>query len=237
MVRTPLAAFVGLMVVFLTLPAWSQEVTADTINRMVAEKLQSLLVSQGSELRVEEVRYRYALRLPDGPLDCMVETGTLKDNSGQHSVAVALLVNGKTEKRLRMTVDLKLEFQIPVIKQIVQRGQMIGADDVVWQTVSLTRLPPDLVRDDGEILGFAATRRIEPGVALRSSWFERPLAVAQGERVRVLVASEPGLMIEATAVALEKGRVGDVIQLRNPDSQMRYEARISAPGTVQVGTW
>lgn len=237
MFRSPLAASLGLIVVFLTHPVWSQEITADTINQMVAGKLQALLASQSSELRVEEVRYRLSLRLPDGKLDCTIDADSLKDLTGQQSVAVALLVDGKTEKRLRIPVDLKLAFQIPVVKQAVQRGQMIGADDIAWQTVSLKRLPPDLVRDDGEVLGFAATRRIEPNVALHSSWFERPLAVGRGERVRVLVVSEPGLMIESMAVALEKGRVGDVIQLRNPDTQMRYEARISAPGTVKVGTW
>ncbi|MBF0632351.1 MAG: flagellar basal body P-ring formation protein FlgA [Magnetococcales bacterium] len=236
MFRLGLAGFFVFLQLLVTGLAWSQEVHSDTINRMVAEKLQTILARQGSELRVEEVSYRYSLRLPDGELECVVETGSLS-TAGPQSVAVALKVDGQTEKRLRIPVNLKLEFKIPVARNTLQRGQVVSAGDLEWRTVSLIRNPADMVRDAAEVLGQATTRRIAPGVPLQGAWFERPLAVERGERVRVVVAQGPGLTIEAMAVALDKGRVGDVIQLRNPDSQMRYEARIAAPGMVRVGTW
>ncbi|MBF0109833.1 MAG: flagellar basal body P-ring formation protein FlgA [Magnetococcales bacterium] len=234
------SVFAGLFI-FLHLlfpaPVRAQEVHSDTINRMVAEKLQDILAQQGAELTVEEARYRYSLRLPDGEIDCLVESDSLKGVAGQQSVAVAFRVNGRTEKRLRIPVSLKLEFKIPVARTTLQRGAVVGADDLDWRTIAVTRTASDMIRDVGEVVGLAANRRIPSGVPLLGSWFERPLAVARGERVRVVVAGGPGLQIEATAVALDKGRVGDVIQLRNPDSQMRYEARIAAPGLVRVGTW
>lgn len=226
----------GLAVLFLAPLARSQEVSPDTVNRAVTEKLRTILASQKSDLRVEDVNYRYFLRLPDGNLDWAIETAP-NTATGQQSVPVVVSVNGQVEKKLRVPVTLKMEVKVPVARNTLQRGQGVSPGDLEWQTLSLTRPIPDLVRNDGEVLGLAATRRINPGEPLHASWFEKPMAVERGERVRVVVANSPGLQIEATAVALDKGRIGDIIQLRNPDSQMRYEARVLSPGTVQVGTW
>ncbi|HIJ83500.1 MAG: Flagellar basal body P-ring biosynthesis protein-like protein [Magnetococcales bacterium] len=227
----------GFMAALLTQTAWSQVISSDEINQIVAEELHSFFVRQRADLRVEGVGYRYVLDLPDGKVDWVVEPVSAQKVSGQQSVGVSVLVNGVLEKKIRVPVKLKMELKIPVARNVLQRGQTVNSNDLEWQTVAMVRTVPDLVRNENDILGFATTRRINAGEPLRTQWFEKPLAVGRGERVRVVVASKPGLKIETTAVAMDGGKVGDVIQLRNPESQMRYEARILSPGTVQVGSW
>ncbi len=234
--RLTFAGIVGLMVGFLTPAAWSQDISAEALNRVVMEQMRHYLAGQKSELRVEGVSYRNPLVLPDGTWECVLETGSFNLSPGQQWVEAALLVNGQTEKKVRVPVTFKLELRLPVARRALQRGQRVGADDLEWQTVNMARNVPDVIRDDKEIVALVANRRVNPGEILQRSWFERPMDVERGEQVRVL-AGGSGFSIETVAVALDKGRVGDLIQLRNPDTQIRYEARISAPGTVSISTW
>lgn len=233
--RLTLAGIVGLIVGFLTPVAWSQDIAAEAINRVVMEQVRHYLAGQKSELKVENVGYRYPLTISDGAWESVLETGSFTMSPGQQWVEMAFLIHGQTEKKVRVPVTLKLELRLPVARKALQRGQRVGADDLEWQTMTMARNVPDVIRDDKEIVSLVATRRVNPGEALQRSWFERPMDVERGEQVRVL-AGGSGFSIESVAVALDHGRVGDVIQLRNPDTQIRYEARISAPGTVSVST-
>ncbi|MBF0437080.1 MAG: flagellar basal body P-ring formation protein FlgA [Magnetococcales bacterium] len=233
--RLIFTGIVGFAVVLLTSAAWSQEISAEALNREVMEQMRHYLAGQKSELRVEGAGYRYPLMIPDGTWECVVETGSLTMSPGQHWVETALLIHGQTEKKVRVPVTLKWELRLPVARKALQRGQRVGADDLEWQVLNMVRNVPDVIRDDKEIVSLVANRRVNPGEALQRSWFERPMDVERGEQVRVL-AGGSGFSIEAVAVALDQGRVGDLIQLRNPDTQIRYEARISAPGTVSVST-
>ncbi|MBF0422201.1 MAG: flagellar basal body P-ring formation protein FlgA [Magnetococcales bacterium] len=237
MSRLLLAGMVGLAWVVGAAVAWAhQELDAETINRVVAEKVRGQLAGQKSDLQLEHADYRYPVDLPDGVWECVLADDTPASAPGQRWLDVALTVNGRIEKRLRVPVTFKLELRLPVVKKVVQRGQKLGPGDMEWRTLVLPRSIPDLVRDPGEIVAQVATRRVNPGEALQGSWFERPMDIERGEQVRVL-AGGSGFMIESLAVALDSGRVGDLIQLRNPDTQIRYEARISAPGTARIGTW
>lgn len=229
--------FLGVVGMLMAQLATAQEIKPVEVNQGVRTELQHILTSSGSELRVEDVLYRYLLKLPDGVVQWVVEGGSSSLSPGRQDVAVSVMVDGKLEKAIRVPANLKLVIRVPVVLAPLQRGDTIGAQDIEWREITTVRAIPGLVQSEEDVAGMAAVRRIQEGVPLQLKWFETPMAVDRGDRVRVKVSSGKGLNIETVAVALEKGRVGDTIQLRNPDSQMRYEAKIIGPGAVQLGAW
>ena len=73
-----------------------------------------------------------------------------------------------------------------------------------------------------------------PGVPIPMNAVTEPNAISNGARVRV-VFQQDGLDIETYAIALQAGRVGQVISVRNPDSGMTISGVIQADGSVRVG--
>ena len=83
----------------------------------------------------------------------------------------------------------------------------------------------------------ANVKVIVGGTAARTVpvWLEItvPPIVARGSSV-LLVAAGPGIHVTVSAVALEDGRPGQRIRVRNAASGVEATGRVMGPGTVQV---
>ncbi len=228
-------------VFLLTALCWSGSAPAATLGRaeLVREldgHLRTLLEDAGGSLRLASVHYNKSLTLPDGAISWEVNQEMDGLRPGRRAITVTALVDGHPEATLRVSAVLKQWLRLPVARHGIDRGDVVSAADFRWEERELTRPVPGLVREIDSLVGMAATRRIREGVILRKKWFDAPMAVDRGERVRIRVI-RGGLKIETTAVSLGKGRVGDLIQVRNPKSNIRYEARVTGPGRARVQTW
>lgn len=85
-----------------------------------------------------------------------------------------------------------------------------------------------------EVIGTSrAMRRIVEGACLgRTSLLVQP-AVQRGQTVEA-VARVGALEVVARLVAADRGDVGDVVRVVNPESRRTLKARIVAPGAVEV---
>lgn len=108
-----------------------------------------------------------------------------------------------------------------VIRQSMVRRQAVEGTDGEFATMD-------------DVLGRAASRTLLAGRPIARNAIEDPKAVTNGAAVR-LVYAQPGLTIIATGQALQAGRVGDVIRIRNTDSGNIVSGVIAADGSVRVG--
>ena len=228
-------------VFFLIALCWSGSVNAATLSRSdlareLGGHLRMALKASESTLRLVSIHYNKNLKLLDGTVGWEVEQDLDDLRPGRRALPVTVLVDGHPETNIRVSAVFKQWVRVPVARQDIGRGQMVRAADFRWEEMVLSRPVPGLVRQLDGLVGMAATRRIREGVLLRDKWFVAPLAVGRGERVRIRVF-RGGLKIESNAVALGKGRVGDLIQVRNPKSQIRYEVRVTGPGQARVQAW
>jgi flagella basal body P-ring formation protein FlgA len=84
-----------------------------------------------------------------------------------------------------------------------------------------------------EVIGQWPRQAIRAGQAVRSAWLQSPLSVRRGETVRVAVRNG-GALLEFEARAENSGAIGETVYVRNPDSQRRFRARVTAAGRVAV---
>jgi len=71
------------------------------------------------------------------------------------------------------------------------------------------------------------------GSPILSPFLELPIVVHRGQRVR-LTLTDSTMIINAIALALEDGRVGESISVENPDSQKAMRATVVKDGTVEI---
>lgn len=226
----------GLMVCLIPWTASAQVLQRSDVIRESESRIRALLEEQQEGLIVDRVFFREEVNLPDGQLSWKVVPGKGDWKPGRQTIPVEVSVNGKRATVIQVGANLKQSVRYLVVKRSLKRGDLVRESDLRWEEGALDRAPVDLVDNPRQLVGQAATRQIQPDRPLQSEWFTVPNVVARGERVQVAVAKS-GLHIETVGIAKGPGRVGETIQLENPISHRRFEARITGPGRAEVVAW
>lgn len=121
---------------------------------------------------------------------------------------------------------------VPVAAARLPRHRVLEEDDVRWKEMefSATGCWPE---GASELTGRRLRRGIEPGAVVLTDLLESVPEVERGDAVDVIVR-ENGLEVRLEAVALEDGRAGEEIRLRNKDSRRVVRAVVTAPGCAEV---
>jgi flagellar basal body P-ring formation protein FlgA len=226
----------GAAALFMAATGFAQVVKRTAVADGVQISLNKIAKQTRSGLIVTKVFQRHDLRLGEGEVVWQIDADPESLVPGRNTIAVNVLVDGDTKKQIKVSAVIKRQLDVPVIKRSLKRGSMVTARDIKWKRLEMTRAIEGLLVDEQDLIGMVSLRSVKAGMPLRMKWFAEPLAIDRGERVKVKLV-QGGLIINTTAIALSKGRIGDVIQLRNPKSHIRYEAKVSAPGQALVQTW
>ncbi len=113
-----------------------------------------------------------------------------------------------------------LSINVPVVTAVcdIERGQIISEADLEMRECDL--VPGhvnDPVIDTGQVAGMAAKQSIKAGDPVLSRYIELPILVERGKDVTAVVMIT-GLDISITMQALDNGRMGDSVRLKNKSS-------------------
>lgn len=126
-------------------------------------------------------------------------------------------------------VDLRL----PAMRtrRAVSRGETIAAADVEAVEVDAAGWPLRALPVDVD--GARAIADVPAGQVLRRQMLVTAPLVRSGEPVTVTFRAG-GFEVQARGLAMQAGRLGELIKVVNPDSGRRLSARVVGPATVEV---
>lgn len=155
-----------------------------------------------------------------------VATGTLTG-------PVDLLVDGEPQVTLRPRATVEVRVPAVVARGGLNRGTIVGPEQVSVVEYDLSRLPDGALRDPAQAWGRQAVRAIPAGTPLRQSDLVRPAVVRRGDRV-TLTLDAGGLTLTAQGRALEDGAAGEVIRVENLQSNRPVQGIVRGAGDVLV---
>ena len=105
----------------------------------------------------------------------------------------------------------------------------------IWIGIAVDshRIGPDVILDDGDVLGLAVRRTLSPGQPLRAADLRAPVIVPRGDTVTIHYHVGT-LAITARGRALQDGAAGDVVRVINTDSNRTIEVVVRGPNEVAV---
>ncbi len=215
---------------------WTQVLSHSEVEESLDMRLRAILEEAGNGLYVTVISSPSDLKLPNGVVSWKMGDGVEQWEPGQHTLPVTVFVGGVTAARLQVSVTLKQRVQTPVLRRDFKRGEVVGQEDVQLADVELASPLSGRVRAIQDVVGKAVTRDVRVGQPLLDRWLEGPVVVERGTRMRVTLI-RGALRIETSGVAMQRGRVGEFISIRNPESQSLYDAQVTAPGEAQVRSW
>ncbi len=175
------------------------------------------------------------VHLPADPAAMLaVESVAYDPRRGQFAAVLLTSLDGIEDRRLQVTGRLQDMTAVPVVVRRLGAGEVIGQDDVELRTLQTRLLPGDAVLDAADLIGRTPRHLLRPGVPIRQTEVRRPVIVARGDFVTVVLAT-PQMLLTARGRALDDGGRDDVIRIRNLGSRGIIEARVTGPGQATVG--
>lgn len=163
-----------------------------------------------------------------------VDSINFDSHSGRFTAIVSAPANDPTGMRQTIHGRAWAMVEVPVLTRPVRPGAEITDADIGWLRMREDQVRRHYVLDAGELVGMSPKRVVAINRVVRHSDLQAPVMVGKGDTVTMVFRSG-GLTLTATGRALEAGGRSEVIRVMNDRSRMTVDARIVAPGHVDVG--
>jgi flagella basal body P-ring formation protein FlgA len=147
--------------------------------------------------------------------------------------SVEAIQDGKPLRTFWIKADVHVTAQVVQVAKPVAFRSVLKADDLREQVREIDDPRATYFRSTAEAMGMVARRVLGPGELLNQNSVEQPGLVRSGEIVRLLLESGD-LRMTVRARALQNGRLGDPIKVRNIDSDRVITAVVTGRGEVRV---
>lgn len=156
---------------------------------------------------------------------------------GRVNLDLAVYVRGERRQAVPVSLDVKAYQKVAVCKRRVERGEPLSDDNVLFDRRVVQGLNSYVTPGDS-LLGKRAKHALQPGQVLSAHDVESgaplgPVLVKQRELVKAVARLGP-LQVTTVAEALQEGRDGQWIRVRNVDSKKVVVGRVVAKATVEV---
>jgi flagella basal body P-ring formation protein FlgA len=206
-------------------------ITSAAIRRQVDKFLTTALASTQAEITIRDYRIPDRLFLPDA-------RGTVRIDSsraigpGRVSLRIKILDGNKTVVRqIAASAFVDAWVTVPCAARPLGRGRIIVPDTVRFERKNLAYLRGTVWNGRGG--PWRVKRPMGTGEVVYDKNIELVPTITEGSRVS-LVFEGPTIRLEVPAEALEDGRVGTSIAVRNLQSDKQVLARVRDKDTVVV---
>ncbi len=200
------------------------------------------------KLQVEDFVMQYAYESPYPP---RFKAGTLdsrlKLRACQTSLVIefarpdyvqgntALTVSCPVESAWKIHLPVRIELfdDVAIVSKPLLRGQLIDESAVRFQKTNVSRLNNGYFLKRSALRQLQARRDLIQGTVLTSKNLAPRLLVQSGQRV-TLVLNYNGLQIKSSGLALQSASLGQVVKVRNSQSQKIVEGIVSGEALVRV---
>lgn len=148
------------------------------------------------------------------------------------SFSLIFRVNGKVEKNFTIPGELKALAPVIIATDSLPRGSLLTPANTQEAIKDLTRHdnPSTNLR---RILGKRLKRTVRAHDVIHSSDVEIPPLIQRGQLVKIIIRTG-NMHLSATGVARRDGKQGEIIRVRNANSNKLIQGKVTAAGTVEV---
>lgn len=154
-------------------------------------------------------------------------------NAERFNAVVAIPAGDPNARRHTVSGRLFAMIEVPVPVTILRPGAPIRATDVKWMPVRARSVRDTIVTDIDALIDMEPRRALRQETPIRVADLREPLDVAKGSVVTMFYETA-SMSLSATGIAEQDGAAGDIIRVRNSQTKLLVDARITGPDRVAV---
>jgi flagellar basal body P-ring formation protein FlgA len=206
--------------------------TRDKVERVLRQH-----VLQSAPWKPENVEVRIVsfqpVSLPPGQVNFRIVRPVQGITPGVQSFLVAADIAGREATRLWLRAEIKTFDDVVVTSFPLGIRELVKAQDVRLERRDISSLSVRPFVQIDDVVGQQALRAIEVNEILTQKSVDRPKLVRRGSSI-TLVYETGSLRVEAPGTAEENGKVGDMIQVKNPTSGKALRGLVLDGRTVRI---
>jgi flagella basal body P-ring formation protein FlgA len=185
------------------------------------------------EIEIRAIDNLQGILLPQGDVQLRVAGRGMPANLQSALMSVEATLEGKVLRAYWVKADVRVRARVVQVAKPVPYGVALRAEDLREAVCEIEDARADYVRNSGEAVGMTVKRALGPGDLLNRNWLNENRLVRNGETVRCL-GQNGGIRVTTLARALQNGKLGDRIRVRNIDSDRTITAVVTGQGEVRV---
>jgi flagella basal body P-ring formation protein FlgA len=212
----------------------SSRIPAQSVIQAIEDELRRR--EAGSDFEIEINARKTELFVPlHGDTTVVIEGLDRDVESGSFMARVYLPGASPGDRRVQISGRLRIITEVPVLLHRVSIGDEITESDLGWVEIAEGRMSKGVVQDPRDLIGLSPRRRIQPNKPVRFRDVQKPLLIAKGKLVNMIVQT-PFMRLSTTGKALDSGAYGDTVRVQNTSSRQVIQAVVDARDTVRVLT-
>lgn len=153
--------------------------------------------------------------------------------AGSNSAILIFRMKNAEEKVVRLWGYVEIRVPVVISKNNLASKTILTEDDLILEARELSRLPQDVIFRVEDALGKELKMSIKAGTVLRNSQLNSPTVIRRNQEVEIIAKSK-NLLVKAKGIALQNGKIEDLIRVKNLSSQKVIQAKVVADGIVEV---
>jgi len=172
--------------------------------------------------------------LPGGTEEGLEITSFSFDPQKDNFSAVIVAPSAEDPKK-RISVSGRIErlIPVPVLKNTLKSGDIIGAMDIDWIDLPQNRIANGTILNEKDIINMTPRRTAASGKPINANDLENPKMVDRGDSVTLIFQTGP-MVLTAKGKALQAGAIGDTVRVSNSDSNKNLQGVITAHREVTI---
>ena len=213
----------------------NQIIPGKQIEVMAVDEVEKILRERGEYRRHEIILMRNLsnIKVPNGVIDIQILLPSSSlSYSSMTSVKARITVGGKAYRDVTFGVLVKVYENVLVANHDLRIEVPVTESDFRIEEIAIDGRT-EFVKDIKEINGLVPHRYVRAGSPIATNYFQQPVAVQMGSPVKIIVRYGR-LQATAKGIAMSRGRIGQIIKVKNEVSQKIISAKIVDEQTVEV---
>ena len=203
--------------------------------REIVQRLRDDLAAEGmpKNAHIELTNRNFEIHVPlQMSTELDVRSVSYDAASGRFN-ALMLVGGGPSQQRFMLTGRTFSTTAVPVLRRSISPGEVIRRDDIEIIHRREDQIARDAITDPARLLGTTPRVRLRSGEPVRENETRAPVMVSRNAQVVIRLVHGP-MTLTAQGKAEEEGSRGDVIRVRNLQSNKTIEATVTGPDSVAV---
>ena len=224
----------ALILISLMPRAFAYTITGAELHAIALDALENALVERGEVRRHEIIFNQYPtdIKLPEGTIDVKAELPKTINYVGLTPVRAIIFVNGRAYRTMSFTATVKVYDTVLVTNRDLRVETQVSEGDFRLTEVAVDGRN-EYIKDVSQVAGLVPQRFIRAGSPVTLTYFQQPIAVNPSQRVTIIL-NYRGIRATAQGIVMTRGRVGQIVKVKNEVSEKILSAKVIDSHTVEV---
>ena len=183
------------------------------------------------EYQISDIEFKISLTNNEKEIYRIDNLKMFENNPNRFSVKLIFL-DGSVEKVSGFFYNL---IEVAVLNKRISKGEQISSGDIDYKKIKEDRYFRKLYTEKEDLIGKIAQKNLRPFTPIKKSELKGIIAVEKKSLVAVVYQNKK-MKLRLSAIALESGRIGDNIKLRNNSSGKEIFGRVIGKNLVTVNS-